>query len=222
VLQIPMNVEVEGLMALATMFRSTTRPEVIHIQFRQIPGPISAKEPREEVRMANELLIGACAAVFALLVVQARAETVVPMNGQTPEQMESDMAACQTEAKAAYDKAVASASANTTTGTSATSGGRLRGAAVGAAAGAASAQVQGNRNENYDKLDEDVQQEYRQNQAKDAAAAGAVIGGVKQRQTRRQDRKTQQQAAQQQSDAATQSADSAYSACISARGYSLK
>jgi hypothetical protein len=62
-----------------------------------------------------------CAAVFTLLVVQARAETVVPMNGQTPELMDSDMAACRAEAKAAYDKALASASADTTTGTSARS-----------------------------------------------------------------------------------------------------
>ena len=177
--------------------------------------------------MANKTLIGACAVAFAAFGIHVHAETLVPTKGQTPEQIQSDTAACQAQAKTAYDQSLAAANqtaAASTTDTKAT-GGRVRGAAMGAAAGAASAQVQGNRNDNYDKVDSDVQQEYRQNQAKDAAVAGAVVGGAKQRQSRREQDKTQQQQAQQQSTAATQSADSAskqaYSACMTAKGYSV-
>jgi hypothetical protein len=175
--------------------------------------------------MNTKRLMGVCA--LALATLTAQAETVIPMQGQTPEQIQSDAAACQAQAKTAYDQSVATAnqSAAASTDTTQPTGGRLRGAAVGAAAGAASAEVQGNRYENYDKLDSDVQQEYRQNQAKDAAVAGAVVGGAKQRQSRRQQKQTQEQQAQQQSAAAAQSADSAskqtYSACMTAKGYSI-
>ena len=178
--------------------------------------------------MTSKTLIGACVAVFTTLGIHAHAETVIPTKSQTPEQIQKDTAECQAQGKTAYDQSLASAnqaSAASTTSDTKPSGGRLKGAAVGAAAGAASAQVQGNRNDNYDKVDSDVQQEYRQNQAKDAAVAGVVVGGAKQRQAGRQQEKAQQQQAQQQSTAAAQSADSAskqaYSACMSARGYSI-
>jgi Skp family chaperone for outer membrane proteins len=160
--------------------------------------------------------------------VPAFAETVIPMKGQSPEQIQMDVTQCQAQAKTAYDQALASASSSASTSTTSAappSGGRMRGAVTGAAAGAAAAEVRGNRYENYDKIDSDVQQEYRQNQAKDAAVAGAAVGGARQRQARREQQQVQQQQAQQQSSAATQSADAAlqqaYSACLSGRGYSV-
>lgn len=173
-------------------------------------------------------LIKLTAIVTVALGINANAETVVPTKGQTPEQIQKDVADCQAQAKTTYDQTLASANqsaAASTADTDKARGGRVRGAAVGAAAGAATAQVQGNRYDNYDKVDSDVQQEYRQNQAKDAAVAGAVVGGAKQRQSRRDDKKEQEQQAQQQSTAAAQSADAAskqaYSACVTAKGYSI-
>ena len=80
----------------------------------------------------------ACAFVAIALGIPAHAETVVPMKGQTPEQIQADTAACQAQAKSAYDQALASANqaaAPSTTTASQPSGGRVRGAAAGAAAG---------------------------------------------------------------------------------------
>jgi type IV secretory pathway VirB10-like protein len=145
------------------------------------------------------------------------ASTLVPMQGQTSAQIQSDTAACQAQSTQA-SQAAAPAPAPAP----APQGGRLRGAAVGAAAGAAGAQVRGNQHEAYDRVDSDVQQEYRQNQAKDAAAAGMVVGGAKQRQQRRS---TQQQQAAQQEQAAAQSqqqGSQAFDSCMSARGYTVQ
>lgn len=134
------------------------------------------------------------------------ASTLIPMKGQTPEQIQADTAACQSQATQA---------SQSTAPAPAPQGGRLKGAAVGAAAGATAAQVRGNQYEAYDRLDSDVQQEYRQNQAQGAAAAGMVVGGAKQRQQRRQ---TQQQAASQ----SQQQGSQAYDSCMSARGYTVQ
>ena len=51
----------------------------------------------------------ACSLVVMTLGAQAHAETVVPMKGQTPEQIQSDTATCKTQAKSAYDQALAAA-----------------------------------------------------------------------------------------------------------------
>ncbi len=128
----------------------------------------------------------------------AQAQTVIPLKGQTPEQIQADTTACQTQA--------------TPSSTSATAqGGRLKGAAAGAVAGAAAAQVRGNRHEEvYDRVDDDRQQDYRQNKAQNAAAAGAVIGGARQRQERRASANS----------APTVDAQ-AYGNCMSSRGYSI-
>lgn len=117
-----------------------------------------------------------CAAAIVTLGVQAHAETVVPMQGQTPQQIQADTDACKAQSKTAYDQALAAAkqapaTSATTASAPAPSGGRVRGAAAGAVAGAAAAEVRGNQYENYDKVDSDVQQEYRQNQAQSADAA---------------------------------------------------
>ena len=138
-----------------------------------------------------------------------QAVTVTPMQGQTPEQIQTDTAACQTQASQAAPPATTSAPAP--------QGGRVRGAAAGAAAGAASAQVRGNQYQAYDKLDSDVQQQYRQNQAQQAAAAGAAAGAAQQRQQRRQSQQQQQQTASQ----SQQKSSDAFNACMSARGYNV-
>src|SRR5678815_5385887 len=171
-------------------------------------------------------LLRTAALVLIVMSVDSRADTVVPTKGQTPEQIQQDVAQCQVEGKTAYDQALASANAAASTPPAeSTSGGRVRGAAVAATASAAAAQSRCNRNEVCDHADSDVQQEYRQNQAKDAAVAGAVVGGAKQRQSRRQQDKAQEQQAQAQSTAAAQSADAAskqaYSACVTSRGYTV-
>ena len=130
-------------------------------------------------------------------------ETLIPLNGQSQQQIQNDIAACQSQ--------TAGSSATSSSGIG---GERLRGAAVGAAAGAAAAEVRGQRHDEvYDRIDDDVKQQYRQNQARDAAAAGVVVGGSRQRRERRADRRNEQ--------AAQSGSSQAYINCMSARGYSL-
>ena len=142
--------------------------------------------------------------LLLLAVPVAHADTLTPLQGQSQEQIQADIAACQSQ-----------------TGFTGQSGGsddsrggeRLRGAASGAVAGAAVAEVRGQRHdEAYDRVDDDIKQEYRQNQAKDAAAVGMAVGGSRQRQDRRDDRRTERGSAD---------AQQAYNACMSGRGYSI-
>jgi hypothetical protein len=134
----------------------------------------------------------------------AYAETLTPLQGQSPEAVQSDVTACQGQA----------AGSPSSTQSSTPSGGRLRGAAVGAAAGAAAAQVRGNQHEEiYDRVDDDVKQEYRQNQARQTAAVGAAVGASKQR---REGRAERNQAS------TTQATNSqAYIDCMTGKGYSV-
>ncbi|HQR70117.1 MAG TPA: hypothetical protein PLE54_05910, partial [Burkholderiaceae bacterium] len=77
----------------------------------------------------------ACAAVVLMLGSRAGAETVIPQQGQTPEQIQADTAACRAQAKSVYDQTLAAANQAATSSTSsaaAPSGGRVRGAAAGA------------------------------------------------------------------------------------------
>ena len=130
-------------------------------------------------------------------------ETLIPLNGQSQQQIQNDIAACQNQA-----------AGSSATSSSGVGGERLRGAAVGAAAGAAAAEVRGQRHDEvYDRIDDDVKQQYRQNQAREAAAAGVVVGGSRQRRERRADRRNEQ--------AAQSGSSQAYINCMSARGYSL-
>ena len=79
----------------------------------------------------------------------ARAATVVPLKGQTPDQIQADVAACQSQA--------GSTQASSSSDDDSREGGRVRGAAKGAAAGAAVAEVRGNQHEElYDKVDDDL------------------------------------------------------------------
>ncbi|VVO34504.1 YMGG-like glycine zipper-containing protein [Pseudomonas fluorescens] len=130
---------------------------------------------------------------------QGWAETVVPIKGQTSQQIQLDITDCQTVA------------ASQSSATAPPAGGRLRGAAVGAAAGAAGAQVRGRQHDEfYEGVDDDVKQDYRQDRAQETAVAGAVVGGSRQRQERRAQEKT----------SATTSA-TAYTSCLQGRGYQV-
>jgi hypothetical protein len=139
----------------------------------------------------------------------ASAQSVTPLQGQSAEQMQKDMAECQSLAQQSSAPAPVSAPPPR--------GERARGALVGAAAGAAAAEVRGQQHEAYDKVSDDVKQEYRQNQAKEAAAAGAVVGGAKQRRARRE----QSQAGEAQAAQAGQASQQAYQGCLMGRGYGV-
>jgi hypothetical protein len=134
--------------------------------------------------------------------------SVQPQQGQSPQQLNSDMAACANSATQAsgYNPSQATSTPQPQVG------GRAKGAVAGAAAGAAGAQARSNQYENLQGGS--AQEQYRQNQSKSGAAAGAAAGGVKQRQARRETR--QQTSAQQQ---AASAYDQAYKSCMGARGY---
>lgn len=140
------------------------------------------------------------AVALALCCVQGWAQTVVPMKGQSPEQVQMDVTNCQQMAQSQGAE-----------GNTSQAGGRLRGAAVGAAAGAAGAQVRGRQHsEVYDRVDDDVKQEYRQDRARETAAAGAVVGGSRQRQERRDQRR--------EGDSAS---TASYTSCLQGKGYQV-
>jgi hypothetical protein len=123
--------------------------------------------------------------LLAFAAAPASAQSVQPTKGQSTEQMQKDMAECQSAAtqSSGYDPA---APPPVSSSGAPQAGGRARGAAAGAVAGAAAAEVRGRQHEDlYDNASDDVKQEYRQNQAKSAAAAGAAVGAAKQRQERR-------------------------------------
>lgn len=146
----------------------------------------------------NRLSPIALCAALTIAAASAGAETVVPLKGQSSQQVQLDVSECQS---------VAAGQTPTTTA----SGGRLRGAAVGAAAGAAGAQVRGRQHDEfYDRVDDDVKQDYRQNRAKEVAVAGAVVGGSRQRQERREQRNT-----------AATSSSTAYTSCLQGKGYQV-
>ncbi len=144
--------------------------------------------------------IGLLAGLLLLNLPAAKAETLIPLNGQGSEQIQSDIAACQSQAGSSSQSA-----------SSAAGGERLRGAAKGAAAGAAAAQIRGNQHDEiYDRVDDNIKQEYRQNQARETAAIGVVAGGAKHRQNRRDARRNDSMANTQ-----------GYNNCMTSRGYSI-
>lgn len=143
---------------------------------------------------------------LALVSAAGAQQYVYPAKGQTPEQQQSDEAACHSWAvqQSGFDPArpVAAAPAappQGTTPTGATAGSGARGAMRGAVVGEIVA---------------------------DDARSGAAVGAVAARgQSRRQNRQ-QQAAAEQQAAATTQQGQAAYgnarAACLSGRGYSVK
>lgn len=145
----------------------------------------------------------------------AQQATVQPLQGQSPEQMQQDIASCQGAATQAtgYSPSQASGSA----APAAPSGKRLKGAAAGAVAGGVRAEARGRDHDDaWDKVDDDRKQDYRQNEAQAAARAGAAVGGVRTRQDRRDTRRQQGQQ-QQQAGAWNQS----YTGCLQGRGYTV-
>lgn len=150
------------------------------------------------------------AIILASLVgaVSAHGQTMVyPSAGQSPEQMNQDRTACDTQAAAqsgfhpSQTPPVASVPQP--------GGQRLAGAARGAALGAVRTQTTG-------KNDRAVE-----NVTGTAAAAGAMAGGARQRQDRRQQAAQTQQ--QQQAYAQRQAAyNQGFSACMTAKGYRLQ
>lgn len=114
--------------------------------------------------------------------------TVQPLQGQSPEQVRQDMAACQNSATQATgyspsQEPVAAA-------LSGSSGKRLKGAAAGAVAGSVRAEACGNDSAAWDEVDDDRKQDYRQDEAQSSAKASAVVGGMS---TRSEGRQGQQQ-----------------------------
>ena len=160
----------------------------------------------------------ACAVHVAASDSMAQQFTVAPAEGQSAQQVESDMAACSASAtqSSGYDPAQAGAALPAQPQV----GGRVKGATAAGAAGAAAAEVRGRQYDGYENLSGDAKQEYRRNEAKSAAAAGAVAGGVKQRQNRRQDRRQGAQVEQQQASAAA-AYDQAYKTCLQSSGYTV-
>jgi hypothetical protein len=143
--------------------------------------------------------------IFALAITTSvvHAETVTPLQGQSPEQTQSDISACKSQAGSTATPPPASTS----------QGGRMRGATTAAVASSVASEVRGNQYEAYEKIDDDVKKEYRQENAKDAAVAGAVVGGSKQRRANRN--------ASQQAAAAPDASQEAYTSCMVSKGYSV-
>jgi hypothetical protein len=152
-------------------------------------------------------------AVAAPLSAGAQQTTVRPLQGQPPEQVQQDMAACQNSATQAsgYSPSQAPVAAAPT----GPSGKRLKGAAAGAVAGGVRAEARGNDSEAWDNVDDDRKQDYRQDEAQASARAGAAVGGMATRSDRRQGRREQGQ--QQQASAWGQS----YKSCLTSRGYAV-
>lgn len=138
---------------------------------------------------------------------------IFPAKGQTPEQMEKDKYDCYVWAKqeTGFDPMQAQPPAQTPTAQpQGPQGERIKGAARGAAVGAVAGEI---ANDDAGKG------------AGAGAAAGVMVGGMKTRQNRRQQAQAQQEQAQQQDAATDQNRSTynrAYSACMEAKGYTVK
>ncbi|PKN62714.1 MAG: hypothetical protein CVU57_22925 [Deltaproteobacteria bacterium HGW-Deltaproteobacteria-15] len=138
---------------------------------------------------------------------------VFPAKGQSQEQMEKDKYECDQWAKkeTGFDPSQAQPSAETAPSPSqARSGERVRGAARGAAVGAVVGEI---ANDDAGKG------------ALAGAAGGTMVGGMRSRERKRQEAQPQQQQAQQQQSAYSQKQGTynrAYSACLEAKGYTVK
>lgn len=139
------------------------------------------------------------AGVGVLLAGAAVAATVVPLSGQTPEQMAMDQQQCSAQAtsQSGYNPAAAPAAAPAPQ-----AGQRVGGAVRGAAAGKVVSNVTKN------STDEAME---------GGAKLGAMAGGASQRRANR-DSRQQTQAQQQQAGAY----NNAFAACLQARGYSVQ
>ena len=159
----------------------------------------------------SSLRTGIIIAVALLLPPIALAQTpatIVPSQGQTPEQQSADQAACSNEAMAqsGYNPSAPSPSAQPT---QPVAGERLRGAARGAAAGAV-------RESHTDAADREVE-----DLTEGAARLGAAAGGVRQR-TERREVARETQAAEATSAQAQATYNQVFANCMTAKGYAVQ
>jgi hypothetical protein len=135
---------------------------------------------------------------------------VFPKQGQPPEQQQQDEMQCHASAvemtgfTPSAPPSVPSPSQGAPTGSGAR--GAVRGAAGGAAMGAAMGAIAGDAGKG----------------AAMGAAGGGMVGGVRGRRQGQEQQAAQQQAAQMQQQAGLQEYQRAFSACMDARGYSVK
>jgi hypothetical protein len=164
--------------------------------------------------MARRCVLALAIAAAAAWPASAQQMTVQPLQGQSAEQLQQDMAACQSSATQAtgYSPSQPPVAA----APSGPSGKRLKGAAAGAVAGGVQAEARGNESQAWDEIDDDRKQDYRQDEAQASAQAGAAVGGMASRSDRRQGRRVQGQQ-QQQTSAWSQS----YQSCLTSRGYAV-
>lgn len=136
--------------------------------------------------------------------IEAQTLSIEPTAGQTPEKMAEDQAACETSAseQTGFDPMGATVASGST---SPQAGQRAAGAVKGAAAGAVAGAVTDQSERETEEL------------VKGSAAVGAVTGGRKQRKGRREQRADAAQ--NEQLEAAY---FDAFSACMTARGYSVQ
>lgn len=151
--------------------------------------------------------------IFLVDSVSGQELIVFPAKGQSQEQMEKDKYACYEWAKqeTGFDPMQAQPSTLAPPPQNQSpSGERIRGAARGAAVGAVVGEI---ANDDAGKG------------AAAGAAGGVLAGGMRSREKRRQQTEAQQQQAQQQEAAYAQKKGTytrAYSACMEAKGYTVK
>jgi hypothetical protein len=135
---------------------------------------------------------------------------IFPKGRQTPEQQQQDEFQCYNTAveMTGYNPSAPSSPPPQSQGGQgkATAGGALKGAAGGAAMGAAMGAIAGDAGKG----------------AAMGAAGGGILGAVRGRRQGQEQQAVQQQAAQQQQQQALQEYQRAFTACMEARGYSVK
>jgi len=135
---------------------------------------------------------------------------VFPKRNQPPEQQQQDERQCNSSAieMTGFNPSAPQSVPPPSQGAPAGSGARgaVRGAAGGAAMGAAMGAIAGDAGKG----------------AAMGAAGGGMVGGVRGRRQGQQQQAAQQQATQQQQQARLQEYQRAFSACMDARGYSVK
>jgi Glycine zipper len=135
---------------------------------------------------------------------------VFPKRGQPPEQQQQDEMQCHSTAveMTGFNPSAAASAPPPSQGAPAGSGARgaVRGAAGGAALGAAMGAIAGDAGKG----------------AAMGAAGGGMVGGVRGRRQGQEQQAAQQQAGQMQQQAQRQEYQRAFSACMDARGYSVK
>lgn len=167
----------------------------------------ASETPERKFVNAISLAMAAIALALACMLATPRAAAqsliIYPARGQSQEQTEKDKTECFTWARqqTGFDPTTSHAPPPT----QAPQGGLVRGAARGAAVGAVGGAIAGDAGKG----------------AAIGAASGALIGGFRRRDQARQQEHTQQQYAAQQGEQLA-NYNRAYSACLEARGYTVR